>query len=292
MYPHSFDYVRPESLDRAVGLLREHGERAKVLAGGQSLIPLMKLRLASPAVLIDLGRIPGLSMLKEDGEFLRIGAMTRHRDFEQTAMVRDRYPLLADVARVLGDPQVRNLGTIGGSIAHADPAGDWGAALLAFDAKVLARGPSGERTIPIDAFFKDTFTTALKAGEILTEVRLPKAGAHAGGAYTKLKRKTGDFATVAAAAQVELDGGGKVMKVRIGLAAVGTTPIRTKHAEDHLKGKPADAAHLAAAAKLAAQEAKPTSDLRGSADYKRAMVEVFARRALERAVERARGRGA
>ncbi|MGQ0796921.1 MAG: FAD binding domain-containing protein [Methanobacteriota archaeon] len=292
MHPHSFDYRRPESLDGAVGLLREHGDRAKVLAGGQSLIPLMKLRLASPAVLIDLGRVPGLSILKEDGEFLRIGAMTRHRDLERTPLIRERYPLLADAARVLGDPQVRNLGTIGGSIAHADPAGDWGAALLAFDAKVLARGHSGERTIPIDEFFKDTFATALKAGEILTEVRLPKPGARAGGAYAKLKRKTGDFATVAAAAQLELDGGGKLMKVRIGLAAVGATPVRARHAEDALRGTPADTAHLAEAAKLAVQDAKPTPDLRGSAEYKRAMVEVFTRRALERAVERARGRGA
>jgi carbon-monoxide dehydrogenase medium subunit len=291
VHPHSFEYVRPESLDRAVGLLREHGDRARLLAGGQSLIPLMKLRLAAPQVVIDLGRVPGLSMLKEDGEFLRIGAMARHRDLEGTPIIRERYPLLADAARALGDPQVRNLGTVGGSLAHADPAGDWGAALLAFDTKIVARGAAGERTIPIDEFFKDTFATALKAGEILTEIRVPKPGAHAGGAYMKLKRKTGDFATVAAAAQVELEGG-KVARVRIGLAAAGPTPVRAKRAEDHLKGKPADATHLAEAAKLAAEDARPTADLRGSEGYKRAMVEVFTRRALEKAVARATGASA
>jgi len=287
VHPQAFEYVRPESVERAVGLLREYGDRAKVLAGGQSLIPLMKLRLASPQVLIDIGRIPGMSIIKEDGEFLRIGALTKHRDLERTPLIRERYSILVDAAHSLGDPQVRNLGTVGGALAHADPASDWGAAFLAFDAKLVTKGPDGERTISIDDFFKDTFVTAIKPTEILTEVRIPKAGTRDGGAYLKLKRKTGDFATVGAATQLGLDAKGHIADVRIGLAAVGPTPIRAKRAEAHLRGKAPHKEALAEAAKLAAHDARPTSDLRGSEEYKRAMVEVFTRRALEKAVERA-----
>ncbi len=287
MQPHAFEYVRASTVSQAVDLLRKHGDRAKVLAGGQSLIPVMKLRLAAPEILIDIGRIPGLSSLKEEGNTLRIGAMTRHREFEESKLVRSRYPLLADVTSVLGDPEVRNAGTIGGSIAHADPAGDWGAALLAFDAKLLATGPKGKRTLSIDEFFTDTFTTALKPTEVLTEIRIPKSGPRSGGAYKKLKRKTGDFATVAVGAQVRLDTKGAVESVRIGMAAVGPTPVRAKRAEEFLTGKSSTADNLARAAKLAAEESQPTSDLRGSEEYKRAMVEVFARRALETAVQRA-----
>ena len=288
MHSQSFEYLRPSSLEQAVGFLKEHGERAKLLAGGQSLIPMMKLRLASPQVLIDIGRIPGLSYVKEDGDVLRIGAMTRHRDLEQTPMIRSRYALLADAAYSLGDPQVRNLGTIGGSLAHADPASDWGAAFLAFDTKLVAAGPKGSRTLSIDEFFRDTFATDLAPAEILSEIRLPKAPARSGGAYMKLKRKTGDFATVAAAAQVELDARGAVARARIGLAAVGPTPVRARRAEERLAGRTPDAATLAEAAKLAAAGASPTADLRGSGEYKKAMVEVYTRRALEKAVERAR----
>ncbi len=274
-------------MSHAVDLLRKHGERAKVLAGGQSLIPVMKLRLASPEVLIDIGRIPGLSLLKEDGNTLRIGAMTRHRELEESKLIQTRYPLLADTAAVLGDPEVRNAGTIGGALAHADPAGDWGAALLAFDAKLVATGPKGKRTLSIDEFFTDTFTTALKPVEVLTEIRIPKPGPRSGGAYKKLKRKTGDFATVAVGAQLKLDTKGAVESVRIGMGAVGPTPVRAKRAEEFLTGKVATTDNLGRAAKLAAEESKPTSDLRGSEEYKRAMVEVFARRALETAVQRA-----
>ncbi len=288
MQPRSFEYVRASSIEQAIGLLKEHGERAKLLAGGQSLIPILKLRLASPEVLVDIGRIPGLSFVKEEGDVLRIGAMARHRDLEQTAVVRNRYPLLTDTAHVLGDPQVRNLGTIGGSVAHADPASDWGTALLAFDTKLVATGPKGTRTLSIDDFFRDTFATALGPSEILTEIRIPKAPARSGGAYTKLKRKTGDFATVAAAAQVELDGRGAIARTRIGLAAAGPTPVRARRAEQHLVGRMPDVVALAEASRLAAEGARPTADLRGSVEYKRAMVEVYTRRALEKAAERAR----
>lgn len=274
-------------MSQAVDLLKKNGERAKVLAGGQSLIPLLKLRLASPEILVDIGRIPGLAAIEEGTNGLRIGALARHRDFEHSKVVRERYPLLGDVPRVLGDPEVRNLGTIGGSLAHADPAGDWGTALLAFDAKLIADGPKGKRTIPADEFFQDTFSTALDPAEILTEIRIPKAGPRSGGAFKKLKRKTGDFAIVSVAAQLQLDAAGAISAVRIGLGAVGSTPIRAKRAEAALLGKkPADAV-LEEAGKLAAQESHPSSDLHGSEGYKRAMVQVLTKRALLTAVERA-----
>ena len=286
--PRSFEYLRPSSVKEAIGFLEDYGEEARVLAGGQSLIPIMKLRLASPHVLIDIGRIPGLSFIREEGDVLRIGAMTRHRDLEQTSLVRNRYPLLADAAHSLGDPQVRNLGTIGGSVAHADPASDWGAALLAFDTKLVVTGPKGSRTLSIDDFFREPFVTALEPTEVLTEIQIPKTVAHSGGAYLKLKRKTGDFATVAVAAQVELDGRGAIAKARIGLAAMGPTPLRARRAEEHLTGRMPNPATLAEGARLAAEGVRPTRDLRGGVEHKRAMVEVYTRRALEKAVERAR----
>lgn len=288
MQPRAFEYVRASSVSEAVDLLEKRGEDAKILAGGQSLIPLMKLRLASPQLLVDIGRIPGLSGIREDGGSLRIGALTRHREFEESALIRERYPLLADVVRVLGDPQVRNLGTIGGSLAHADPAADWGVALLACDASLVAVGPKGNRTMSVDGFFQDPFTTALASAELLTEIRLPKAVARSGGAYKKLKRKTGDFATVAVSAHLVLREDGTVAKARVGIGAVGPVPFRSAHAEAYLTGKPANGASFAEAGRLASEDAQPTSDLHGSEVYKRSMVRVLARRALETAAERAR----
>lgn len=289
MQPRAFEYVRASSISQAVGLLEKDGDRAKVLAGGQSLIPLLKLRLAAPEVLVDIGRIPGLDSIREDGGALRIGALVRHRDLEASRLIQERVPLLADVPKVLGDPQVRNLGTIGGSLAHADPAGDWGTALLAFDAALVAAGPSGERVIPVDDFFQDTFSTALGPSEILTEIRIPVPAARSSGAYKKLKRKTGDFAIVSVAAQVSLDASGAIGSARLALGAVGSTPVRAKGAEASLLGKrPGDDA-FAEAGRLAAQESRPSPDLHGSEAYKRAMVEVLTRRALATAVERAEG---
>lgn len=274
-------------MSQVVDLLRTNGDRAKILAGGQSLIPLMKLRLAAPQLLVDIGRVPGLSAIREEGTTLHIGAMARHRELEESQIVRERYPLLADVPKGLGDPEVRNLGTIGGSLAHADPAGDWGTALLAFDAKLLAVGAKGRRTISIDAFFQDTFSTALESSEVLTEVRVPRPPPRSGGAYRKLKRKTGDFAVVSVSAQVELDAGRSIAKARIGLGAVGPTPLRARRAEASLSGKAPSPAAYAEAGRLAAEESRPSSDLHGSEAYKRAMVEILARRALETAVDRA-----
>lgn len=288
MQPRAFEYVRPASVSEAVRLLDSRGEEAKILAGGQSLIPLLKLRLAAPALLVDIGRIPDLAGVREEGGMLRIGAMTRHREFDESPIIRTRYPILTDVAKVLGDPQVRNLGTIGGSLAHADPAADWGTALLACNALFVAAGPKGRRTLSVDGFFRDPFTTSLAPNELLTEIRIPKRTPHTGAAYKKLKRKTGDFATVAASAQLTLRGDGHLEAARVGIGAVGSVPYRSAEAEAYLAGKPFAGATFDEAARLASEEAQPNSDLHGSADYKRAMVRAMTRKALETAAERAR----
>ncbi len=287
LQPRAFEYVRASTVSQAVELLRKNGERAKVLAGGQSLIPLMKLRLADPGLLVDIGRIPGLSSIEEDGNALRIGATARHRDLEASRTIQGRYPLLGDVPKGLGDPEIRNLGTIGGSLAHADPAGDWGTALLAYDAKIVAAGPKGKRSIPVDELFQDTFSTALRPSELLTEIRIPKPAPRSGGAFKKLKRKTGDFAIVSAAAHLQLDGKGTISGARVTLGAVGPTPLRAKKAEASLAGKTPGKAAFEEAGRLAAQESQPSSDLHGSESYKRAMVQILVRRALETAAERA-----
>lgn len=287
MQPRKFEYVQARTVPEAVSLLQKHGEGAKVLAGGQSLIPLMKLRLADPKVLIDIGRLAELSGLKESKSHLAVGAMTRDRDIETSDLVRRRYPILLDVVHGLGDPQVRNLGTIGGSLAHADPAGDWGAALLAVDAKLVLTGPHGARTVPIDAFFTDTFTTAIDHDEILTEIQIPTPDPKSGSAYKKLKRKTGDFAIVAVSAHVALDAAGTISEARLGLGAVGPTATRARAAEASLIGKSPGEPAFAEAARIASGESSPVSDFHGTADYKRAMVAVLAKRALAAAADRA-----
>lgn len=289
MVPSRFRYHAPSSLQEAARLLGELGGEARVLAGGQSLIPLMKLRLASPEVLVDLNRIPGLDYVREEEGVLRIGALARHRDLERSEVVRRGYPLLAETAETIGDLQVRNMGTVCGSLAHADPAGDWGAALLAFETEVTATSADGTRTLPLDDFFVDTYETALKPGEVLTRVAVRTPPKGSGGSYQKLKRKAGDFATVGAAAQLTLDGKGAVQAARIALAAVGPTVFRATEAEEALRGRALNDEAMREAARRAAQAARPTSDLRGSAEYKKAMVEVFVRRALKGARDRARG---
>ena len=286
MQARSFDYVRPQSVPKAIQVLNEYGAQAKVLAGGQSLVPILKLRLANPGILVDINDLPGLAFIEERGSQLRIGALTRHREFGSSKLVQSKYPILADAAGSLGDPQVRNRGTIGGALAHADPASDWGTALMAFETELLARGSNGTRTIPIGRFFKGPFETPLRPSELLTEIRIPKSEPGDGGAYLKLKRKTGDFATVGVAVQMGVDSKANISRVRIGLAAVGPTPMRALRAEEALIGKRAGPVAFAEAAKIAAEEAKPVSDLRGTEAYKRAMVDVFTRRALETALER------
>lgn len=287
MIPPPFEYLRPSTIPEAIKLLQQHGDDAKILSGGQSLIPMMKLRIARPAYLVDINRIAGLSYVKEEGGFLKIGGLTREAELEASPVVRSKYPILLDTAHVIADPQVRNLATVAGNLAHGDPANDHPATMVALGAQIVATGARGERVIPIEDFFVTLFTTALQQGEILTEIRIPVPPAHSGGAYFKLERKVGDFATAAVAAQVTLDGSGAVLKVGIGLTNVGPTPIKAKRAEDFLRGKKLDAGNIAQAAQLAADDAQPSSDLRGPAEYKKGLVKELAKRALSRAAERA-----
>jgi len=287
MIPPSFEYLRPSTIKEAVGLLQQHGDAAKILSGGQSLIPMMKLRIARPEYVIDINRIPGLEYIKEDGGYLAIGGLTREADLESSDLIRTRFPIIHDTAGFIADPQVRNMATVGGNLAHGDPANDHPATMLALGAQIVATGPAGSRTIAIDDFFVSLFTTALKGDEILTEIRIPMPPARSGGAYFKLERKVGDFATVGVAAQVTLDAGGLCNKAGIGLTNVGGTPIRAHKAEDYLKGKKLDDSTINQAGQLAADESEPSSDLRGPSDYKKAMVMELTRRALGRAGERA-----
>jgi len=287
MIPPAFEYLQPNTIPEAITLLQQHGEDAKILSGGQSLIPMMKLRIARPAYLIDINRISGLSYIKEEGAFLKIGGLTREAELEASQLIRSKYPILIDTAHVIADPQVRNLATVAGNLAHGDPANDHPATMLALGAQVVATGSGGERVIPIEEFFLSLFSTALQPDEILTEIRIPLAPPHSGGAYFKLERKVGDFATAAVAAQVTLDANGVVQKVGIGLTNVGPTPIKAKKAEDFLRGKKLDGASIRQAAQLAADEAQPSSDLRGPADYKKGLIKELAKRALSRAAQRA-----
>jgi len=287
MIPPAFEYLRPATIPEAIALLQQHGEDAKILSGGQSLIPMMKLRIARPAYLVDINRITGLSYVKEEGGFLKIGGLTREAELEASPLIHEKYPILVDTAHVIADPQVRNLATVAGNLAHGDPANDHPATMLALGAQVVATGAGGERIIPIEEFFLSLFTTALQQGEILTEIRIPVPPARSGGAYFKLERKVGDFATAGVAAQVTLDDKGAVQRAGIGLTNVGATPIKAKKAEDFLRGKKLDARNIAQAAQFAADEAEPSSDLRGPAEYKKGLVKELAKRALSRAAERA-----
>ena len=287
MIPPPFEYLRPSTIPEAIKLLQQHGDEAKILSGGQSLIPMMKLRIARPAYLVDINRIAGLSYVKEEGGFLKIGGLTREAELEASSLVRSKYPILLDTANVIADPQVRNLATVAGNLAHGDPANDHPATMLALGAQIVATGTRGERVIPIEEFFVTLFTTALQQGEILTEIRIPIPPAHSCGAYFKLERKVGDFATAAVAAQVTLDASGVVQRAGIGLTNVGPIPIKAKTAEDSLRGRKLDAAAIAKAAQLAADASQPSSDLRGPAEYKKGLVKELAKRALARAAERA-----
>ena len=287
MIPGQFDYVRPADLDETLRILKDREGEAKLLSGGYSLIPLIKLRLAQPALLVDLRDVSGLDGVAETDDHLRIGARATHRQIHETPVVRERYPLLHDVTGVIGDPQVRNWGTIGGSVAHADPASDWPAVLLATSASVVCRSQSGERVIAAREFFLDTFTTAIEPTEVLTEIRLPRRPRGAGGAYEKLERKVGDFATVGVAAVVRLGAGGNIDSAGIGLTGVAETPFAATDAEAILVGgAPTDELFRKAAAAAAAQS-RPAGDVRGPVEYKRAMVAELTLRALRTATERA-----
>ena len=288
MIPGAFDYHSPRSLDEALSLLQQHAGDAKILAGGQSLIPAMRFRLAMPAILIDINRLDDLRYVEERGDHLAIGAMTLEHSLEDAAVVRSSYPLLHDTAVVIADPLVRNMATVGGNIAHADPANDHPATMLAYNATVVAKGPKGERTIAIDDFFTGLFENAMGEDEILTEIRIPKPGANSGGAYTKFERKVGDYAISAAAVQLRLDGE-TVAAARIGLTNVSAVPMRAKGAEAELVGKSISDAVIEAAGKAAAAECDPSPDLRGGVDYKRDITRVMVKRSIQQAVARAKG---
>jgi carbon-monoxide dehydrogenase medium subunit len=287
MYPSRFEYVAPDSIADAVLLLAQHGYEAKVLAGGQSLIPLLKLRIASPTVLVDVNGIEELHGLVQKDGYLRIGALVRHKECERSDLLHGRYGVLGSAAPQISDPIVRNLGTVCGSVAHGDPQGDWGSALLAANATVVARGPDGERTIPLSEFFHGPFMTALEPTEIVTEVRVPDPGPHAGGSYLKLERKIGDFATAAAGVQVELDDGGRIARAGIALTGVGATNVRAERAEQSLAGAEPGEGAFRDAARLAAEEADPVADHRGDVEYKRNVVRVFVERGLRAAAQSA-----
>jgi carbon-monoxide dehydrogenase medium subunit len=289
MIPSAFDYHAPGTLADALALLDRYGDEAKVLAGGQSLLPMLKIRLAQVGHLVDIGRIAGLDYIKEEGGVLKIGAATREAALERSDLVRRKYRILVDTADVIADPLVRNRATVGGNLAHGDPANDHPATMLALGASVVARGPKGERTIPVDQFFKGLFTTALAPNEILTEIRIPAPAAKSGGAYVKLERKVGDFATAGVAAFITLGARGEIASAGIGLTNAGPTPIKATEAEKFLAGKMPDEKTIAEASRLAARATSPSVDRRGSVEYKREMARVLTVRALGIALKRAGG---
>jgi aerobic carbon-monoxide dehydrogenase medium subunit len=281
VYPSSFEYFAPSTLDEALSILDRYGDEAKVLAGGQSLIPLMKLRFAAPGVLVDINRIAGLDTLEEGDGKLRIGALVRHKTCERSPLLRGRFGVLGDAAKQISDPIVRNLGTVAGSLAHADPQGDWGSVMLATRAEIVARSSGGERTIAADDFLQGPFTTSLQPNEIVTEVRVPDPGSGSG-TYFKLERKVGDFATAGVAVHLAFSNG-NVGSAGIALTGVGAKNIRAAQAEQALVGRALDDAAIDEAARLAAEAAEPRADLRGTEEYKRNAVRVLTARALRKA---------
>ena len=290
MIPAAFDYHRPGTLEEAVKLLSSHGDQAKVLSGGMSLLPMLKLRLASFAHLVDIGRIPGLDYIKEEGGFLKIGAMTRQATLERSDLIRTQYPILADAVPLIADPLVRNRGTVGGNVANGDPGNDQPAIMLALGATFVARGPKGERSVPAGQFYKGLYSTALAPNEILTEIRIPAPPPKSGGAYAKLKRKTGDFAVAAAAVQLTLNAKGAIERAAIGLTNAALTPVEAGDAAKFLAGKMPDEKTIAEAAKMAGAKSSPSADRRGSVEYKKEMARVLTARALRKAVQRAGGK--
>ena len=291
MIPATFDYAAPESLEEAFALLEQHGDEAKILAGGHSLIPMMKLRFASPEFLIDINNIPGLSYIKEEDGYLKIGAMTREAELEAAKIIHDKYPIFLDATKLIADPQVRNMGTIGGNIAHGDAANDHPAVLMALRAEVIISSAESHRSVPIDEFFYGFYMTAVQPNEILTEIRIPIPGAGTGSAYHKLERKVGDYATAGVAVQLTLDKNGVCTYAGIGLTNVNPTPMRAARSEEVLVGHKPDAERIELAGQYASEDCSPSSDLRGDEEYKRAMVKVLAKRMITKAIERAHSKG-
>jgi carbon-monoxide dehydrogenase medium subunit len=287
MFPSPFDYVAASSVEEAISLLQQHGEDAKLLAGGHSLLPMMKLRLATPSVLIDIGRLPGLAGVQAANGTITVGALTTYTALMDSRELAAACPLLGEAAAQVGDMQVRNRGTVGGSAAHADPAADMPAALLALDATFTARGPGGERTVAAGDFFQGLFTTALDPQEVLTRVSLSRPAARTGMAYEKFRNPASGYAVVGVAAVASLAGDGTLSDVRVAITGAGAQPIRATAVEDALRGKAPDAAALAAAAEHAAEGLQLMSDIHASEAYREHLTRVYARRALQRAVQRA-----
>jgi aerobic carbon-monoxide dehydrogenase medium subunit len=287
MFPARFDYIAASSVEEAIAAKAADGDEARILAGGQSLLPMMKIRLASPSKLVDINRIAGLDRLVRDNGHLRVGALVRHADVVASDAT---FGAIRSAAPWVSDPLVRNLGTLCGSVAHCDPEGDWNSVLLATGADVVARGPSGERTIPIAEFVRGIFTNALEADEMVTEVRIPVPARPSGGAYLKLERKIGDYATVAVAAHLELAEDGTIAEAGLALTSVGPSNIKVTEAEAVLRGQAPSDALFAEAADLAAAAAEPNDDVRGTAIWKRQVVRVYTRRALATAARQAQER--
>jgi len=287
MIPREFEYHAPQNIPDALGLLEQFGDEAKLLAGGHSLLPMMKMRFAQPGHLIDLGRIRELKGIREDAGTLRIGAMTTENEIIWSKLLQDKCPLLVEGARLIADPQVRYKGTIGGDVSHGDPGNDHPALMLVVDASFVLKSSSGERVVPADGFFLGTYATAMSPGEIMTEIRIPVPALNTGYCYAKLKRKVGDFATAAAAVTLRMQGE-KVQQVAIALTNVGATPLRARAAEDSLRGKPLDDTSIAEAARLAMSICDPALDQRGDAEYKTAMAGEMTQRALRTARLRTR----
>jgi carbon-monoxide dehydrogenase medium subunit len=288
VYPAAFEYFAPETIEEALSLLAEHGGEAKILAGGQSLVPMMKLRIASPAVIIDLNRIAALTGCARAGDRLELGALCRHAEILASPLVRQQLPLMFDAASQTADVQVRNRGTVGGSLAHADPAGDWPAALLALDTRVTMVGAGGVRTIALDTFVLDAYTTALDPTELLTGISIGIPGPGSGGAYVKFEKRAGDFAVASIGVQVTLDGE-RCTAAAVSLGALGAKPVRARAAEDVVTGQCVSDALLENAARLVEEACDPFADTRGSVEYKRSLAGVLFRRAFDHASRRARG---
>ncbi|MEZ4954143.1 MAG: xanthine dehydrogenase family protein subunit M [Saprospiraceae bacterium] len=289
MIPAPFNYEAPTTLGEALSLLEQHGDEAKILAGGHSLLPMMKLRFAQPETLIDINNIPGLAYIKEEGGYLKIGALTREVELEESDIIHSKYPIFTDASKLIADPSVRNMGTVGGNIAHGDAANDHPAVMIALRASVEITGKDGSRLVPIDEFFFGFYMTAVQENEILTAIHIPSLPAGSGSAYHKLERKVGDYATAGAAVVLTIDGSGTVTYAGIGLTNVNPTPLRAARSEEALLGKKLTDETIAQAAQFASEDCSPSADLRGDEEYKRAMVGVLVKRMIHKAAERAMG---
>lgn len=288
MIPASFEYSAPDTLDEALNLLSEIGDEAKILAGGHSLIPMMKLRFAEPKHLIDINNIPGLSYVKVEDNYLKIGAMTREVELEESADAADKFPIFLDASKLIADPQVRNFGTIGGNLAHGDAANDHPAVMIALNAEVEITSKEGKRLVPIDEFFHGFFTTEVQEGEILTEIKVPIPEGNTGSAYHKIERKVGDYATAGVAVRITLDNNGTCTSAGIGLTNVNPTPLRASRSEEALVGSKVDDSAIESAALYASEDCSPSADLRGDEDFKRRMVRILTKRMIHKALDRAK----